>query len=277
MKIRHLATGFKAVAVALTVGVSGCANMMADGPQRAELLRANALDPVDTYEATNRAIFNANEVIYDYSLRPLAGAYLFIVPAVIRNRITAGISNLEEPNVFINDLLQARVESAYRTFGRFLVNSTLGVGGIFDVATLGGLKRQTGDFGQTLFVWGVSSGAYRVIPVLGPSTPRDAFGKLVDAAIDPGGYAIARVGGFFPSLGIGIISGVEGIDGLSDVEAGSLDPYLRLRSIYLQKRAADLSDAVGIPVGPQISYAGAEAKPAPVKHSKRLRKKKKAT
>ena len=233
------------------------------------MLRATAIDPSDPYEKSNRAIFDANNVVYDFALRPVAGVYITAVPPIVRNRISSGINNLEEPRVFANDVLQLRPISAYKTFGRFVVNSTLGIGGLFDVATWGGLERQTGDFGQTLYVWGASSGPYLVLPIFGPSTVRDTVGKIVDEVADPGSYAVGRVGGTWPTLGIGVIGALERIDGLDDVEAGSIDPYLRLKSVYLQKRAAELGDAVGVSVTPQNDRPTAPvADTAPIKPAK---------
>ena len=216
------------------------------------MLRANALDTSDPYEPTNRAIFNANNVVYDVALRPVAGAYITVVPSIVRQRISSGINNLEEPRILANNILQLRPNAAYKTFGRFMINSTLGVGGLFDVATWGGLERQTGDFGQTLYVYGVASGPYVVLPIFGPSTVRDTVGKIVDEVADPGSYGIQRVGGIWPTIGIGIVGALERIDGLDDVEAGSIDGYSRLRSVYLQKRASELGDAVGVSVTPGL-------------------------
>ena len=252
MKINNLSSFTKSAALLGAFALTGCANMMADGPDRAQMLRATAVDPSDPYQQTNRAIFNANNVVYDIALRPVAGAYITVVPSIIRSRITSGVNNLEEPRVFVNDVLQARPKSAYKTFGRFIINSTLGVGGLFDVATWGGLERQTGDFGQTLYVWGVSSGPYVVLPIFGPSTIRDTVGKAVDEGADPGSYAIGRVGGIWAEIGVGFIGTLERIEGLDDVEAGSIDPYLRLKSVYLQKRAAELGDAVGLTITPAL-------------------------
>ena len=275
MKINTLSSFAKGTALLGAFTLSGCANMMADGPDRAQMLRANAVDNRDPYEQTNRAIFNANTAIYDISLRPVAGAYITVVPAIIRNRISSGVNNLEEPRVFVNDVLQARPQAAYKTFGRFVINSTLGVGGLFDIATWGGLERQTGDFGQTLYVWGVSSGPYVVLPIFGPSTVRDTFGKAVDEGADPGSYAIGRVGGFYSELGVGFIGSLERIEGLDDVEAGSIDPYLRLRSVYLQKRAAELGDAVGLKITPALDLPTTSpvSDTAPIKTKRPLKRK----
>jgi phospholipid-binding lipoprotein MlaA len=137
------------------------------------------------------------------------------------------------------------------TLGRFLLNSTFGIGGMFDWATQSGMPRQTGDFGQTLYVWGVASGPYLVIPVIGPATVRDGVGKVVDPEINPSLYAIAHYGGLWPTVGIAGFMAIEQAGGLDDVLAGSLDLYPRLRSIYLQKRASELGEAIGVTINPQ--------------------------
>ena len=270
MKIRRLST--VSLGLAVTLALPGCANLMQNSVERDRMLRASAIDGSDPYEQTNRAIFRANTAVYDVALRPVAGAYIKVVPQVVRSRISSGINNLEEPRILANNILQLRPLSAYKTFGRFMINSTLGIGGLFDVATMGGLERQTGDFGQTLYVYGVSSGPYVVLPIFGPSTIRDTVGKVVDEGADPGGYAIQRVGGLWPTLGIGVVGSLERIEGLDDVEAGSLDPYLRLRSVYLQKRASELGSAVGIAIAPgtEVTLAPvADTAPIKVKAAKR--------
>ena len=183
--------------------------------------------------------------------RPVAGAYAAVVPSVIRDRVSAGVANLAEPRIFINDVLQGRPQSAATTLGRFLLNSTFGIGGLFDWATMSGMPRQTGDFGQTLYVWGVDGGPYVVLPIIGPATVRDGVGKVVDPEMNPSLYAIARFGGVWPTVGIAGFMAIEQAGGLDDVLAGSLDLYPRLRSIYLQKRASELGEAIGVTINPQ--------------------------
>ena len=251
MTIAGLTSFSRAGLVALAFGLGGCAATMAEGPQRANMLRATALDLNDPLEPFNRSVLNLNVAIYNTVERPIAGIYVAVVPGTIREKLSAGVNNLDEPRIFINNLLQLRGEAAYKTFGRFLINSTLGLGGIVDVATEGGLKRQTGDFGQTLYVWGVSSGPYLVLPLIGPSNFRDAVGTGVDAIGDPASYAIGRVGGPWSTVGVGAFSKFNRAGEFDDVLAGSIDPYPRLRSIYLQKRASELGDAVGITINPQ--------------------------
>lgn len=259
------------------LAVGGCANMMPESQERAQMLRANALDPSDPYEQTNRAVFNFNNAVYNVSFRPVGAVYMKVVPTIVRNRISSGINNLDEPRIFVNDVLQGRGSAAYKTFGRFLINSTLGVGGLFDIATMGGIERQTGDFGQTLYVYGVASGPYVVMPILGPATVRDGFGRIVDQVGDPSSYGIERVAGIWPTIAIGVVGSLERIDGLQEVEASSLDPYLRLRSIYLQKRASELGNAVGLTITPAVDIPTTpvgDTAPIPVKRPVRHHRRK---
>lgn len=251
------------------LALAGCANMMPAGPSRAALLRANALSTDDPLEQTNRATLRTNKAINDAVISPAAKLYRGVLPTFVRDRISNGVSNLQEPRVFANDVLQLRLGAATTTLGRFLVNSTLGVGGTFDVADAGGLRKQSGDFGQTLFVWGVGSGPFLIAPVLGPTNPRDALGTVVDNVADPTSYVFDRFFGPWPNVGIAGVDALGNIQLLDDVEAGSVDFYGRLRSTYLQKRAADLSEAVGEPVTPGLEPPA----PAPLPPVKTRRRK----
>ena len=141
------------------------------------MLQASAVDTSDPLEPMNKVFLQGNLLLYKRVERPAAGVYMAVVPGVLRDRVSAGLDNLEEPRIFINDVLQGRPQSAATTLGRFLLNSTFGIGGLFDWATMSGMPRQTGDFGQTLYVWGADSGPYLVIPILGPATLRDGSAK----------------------------------------------------------------------------------------------------
>jgi phospholipid-binding lipoprotein MlaA len=249
MTRRHPPTNLIGIAVGLCL-LGGCAKLMPEGPERDALLRANAFEPDDRLEASNRSTLDSNVAFYTGVQKPIASAYKAVVPGVVRDRITSGVNNLEEPRIFVNDLLQLRPDSAFITLGRFVLNSTIGVAGLFDIATQVGLERQSGDFGQTLFTWGVPSGPYLIVPLLGPSTVRDAFGRASDDITSPGGYAVDRVGGTIPSLTIGTFGSLGKVEDFDEILTSSLDVYPRLRSFYLQKRAAELSEAVGITIAP---------------------------
>jgi phospholipid-binding lipoprotein MlaA len=214
--------------------LSGCAS--------GQLPPTQVSDPLEGY---NRSVFTLNQTVNQTIVLPLLAGYDLIVPAPIKQGIANGTANLNEPTIFANNLLQGRLPASATTFGRFAINSTLGIGGLFDVATYGGLPKQTGDFGQTLFVWGVNDSPFIMMPFLGPSTVRDAVGYAIDSAASPGGYAIYRVGGQIPS---GIIFGLEAVRRAKDLQAvddSAIDPYVRLRSVYYQTRRRDLLDGLG--------------------------------
>src|SRR5215470_7755431 len=141
-------------------------------------------DPRDPWEPMNRATFEFNDAVDRAVLKPAAEGYRFVLPEVVRTGIRNFFSNLQDPWIALNQLLQGKVERALDDASRFLWNSTLGLGGVLDVATDMRLPKHNEDFGQTLAVWGVNSGPYLVIPFLGPSTLRDAPARLVD----PGWY-----------------------------------------------------------------------------------------
>jgi phospholipid-binding lipoprotein MlaA len=261
-----------ALAVALALG--GCASMPVDKAEREHMLQASAVNTNDPLEPMNRVFLQGNLLLYQGIERPIGGAYMKVVPPVVRDRVSAALDNLQEPRIFVNDVLQGRGQSAVTTLGRFVFNSTFGIGGLFDWATSGGLPKQTGDFGQTLYVWGFDSGPYVVIPVLGPATFRDGVGRGVDPEINAATYAIWYYGGVWPSVAIGGFMALDGAGGIDDVLAGSLDPYPRLRSLYLQKRAGELGDAFGITVNPvtDVVETAPPVRPATSHHSAKAKK-----
>src|SRR5262249_33084822 len=129
----------------------------------------------------NRRVMSANQVV----LGPAAEVVKAAIPGPLHDRLHDLNSNLKEPRIFVNNVLQARFDAAARTGARFLLNSTFGLGGLFDMASREGLQQEPGDFGQPLFVWGVAEGPYVVRPYLGPSTLRDAVGSTVDMVANP--------------------------------------------------------------------------------------------
>jgi phospholipid-binding lipoprotein MlaA len=152
-----------------------------------------------------------------------------------------------EPVILINNLLQGEVSKAGTTFSRFMVNTTLGFGGMFEVANDYGLQRQTGDFGQTLHVWGMGSGPYLVLPLFGPSNVRDAIGLGVDSFLSPWKYVVAY--GDTKAEDTFMLADMSGsaltrreanIEGLDSLREGSLDFYAQMRSVYRQYRAKQL-------------------------------------
>src|SRR5262249_11647699 len=138
----------------------------------------------DPYEESNRPIMMANQEL----LRPASIVVNAAVPGPLHDRLRDFNSNLKEPRILVNDVLQGRFEAAAHTGARFAMNTVFGIGGLFDLATREGLQQQSGDFGQTLFVWGVPEGPYTVRPWFGPATLRDAVGSTVDMIADPIGW-----------------------------------------------------------------------------------------
>jgi phospholipid-binding lipoprotein MlaA len=193
----------------------------------------------DPNEGMNRHIMTANQEI----LRPAAVVVNAAIPGPVHERLRDFNSNLKEPRIFVNDVLQGRVEAAAHTGARFAMNSVFGLAGLWDIATREGLRQESGDFGQTLFVWGVPAGPYVVRPWLGPATLRDAVGSTVDMFTDPVGYAIgSRV---WLSVGQSGLDAAEKLGQLKQAEDASIDFYSFVRSAYYQQRRAELREAIG--------------------------------
>lgn len=259
------------VLLSCVMATGACVPLM-DPQTRQNALAVRALDTRDQWEEANRAQFERNKLANDIVISPVARTYRTIVPQPLRDRIDTGSNNLDEPRIFANNLLQGRFDAAHKTFGRFLVNSILGLGGLFDVASMGGLERQSGDFGQTLFVWGFESGPYWVMPVFGPANVRDGIGRIVDIAGDPIQWILPKWVGNTPLTGVSVAAGLGQVELLDDFQQGSLDPYARFRSTYLQNRAGELAQAAGIRIVPEL----VEAEPAPAPAAKKPRGKSKA-
>jgi len=203
------------------------------------------VDGRDPLEPMNRAIFGFNEFVYEYLLTPAARGYNKVVPELARESLSNTISNLKAPVTLANDILQLEVKRAGTTITRFVINSTLGFFGLMDPASELGFSKHSEDFGQTLGSYGVGEGFYLVLPLLGPSNPRDAVGKLlVDGYFDPLGYYLdntdnenwgyvrSGVSGFDEYAGI--------VDDLDNLRQTSVDFYGALRSLYRQRREAEI-------------------------------------
>lgn len=203
----------------------------------------------DPLEPFNRVVFGANRVLDHVILRPTAEAYRYVLPGEIRDHLHNAFTNLNNPISFVNLLLQARFYDAGVTAARFVANSTIGIGGLFDVTGSQDEDKQA-DFGQTLGSWGVDSGPYLVLPLFGPSTVRDTVGRVVDTFGDPVYYYVHYDDETFPhpNTAMLILDGASAVDTRSriirqidDLERNSLDFYASVRSIYLQRRAAKIS------------------------------------
>lgn len=193
----------------------------------------------DDIEGFNRAIFSFNQTIDDYFAKPLARGYRHLMPEWGRSRVRDFFDNLGEPRNFLNSLLQGDGEGMFRSFFRFGINSTLGMGGLHDFAGGFGLTEREKDFSQTLAVWGAGSGDYLVLPFFGPSTYRDAVGLAFDKAAEPQTYVEE-----FTAAGLAIgkvVSSREAVlDITDDMEEESFDLYSAYKSSYLQNRKKNL-------------------------------------
>lgn len=197
---------------------------------------ASTPDNPDPYEAINRPIYGFNRTVDKAVLKPLAKGYDWLVPTPVDTRIDSFFSNLDDLTVMSNALLQAKFRQAWSDFGRFGINSTLGVLGLFDVASHWGLEKHDEDFGQTLAVWGWESSAYLMVPFLGPSTTRDLGGRVVDGATT--GWT-QWLESDRAKIGVLALDTINQRASLFDVEKmleESLDEYQYLRDAYLQRR-----------------------------------------
>ncbi|MCA0370685.1 MAG: VacJ family lipoprotein [Proteobacteria bacterium] len=201
----------------------------------------------DQLEGMNRVFFGFNQLLDGLFLKPLAQIYDLVVADPVKDRVSDFMDNLGEPVVFVNALLQGKGEEAGRTFGRFTINSTLGVGGLFNAAyEVAGLTRHYEDFGQTLAVWGVDSGPYLVVPFLGPSSFRDLIGTAVDMAMDPVNYLFrSNHHNELPWIRTGVDAVRKRRDVLAvtdSLEKNSPDLYNSYRVLYGQTRLFQIKD-----------------------------------
>ncbi|MEX2642093.1 MAG: VacJ family lipoprotein [Acetobacterales bacterium] len=215
---------------------AGCAST---GPQSAAVDEEN-----DPFEPVNRAVFQFNRGADALVLKPAATGYVLFVPPEIRTGIGNALDNLKAPVVFANDVFQGSQDRAHTTFVRFLINSSIGVLGIFDVATRWGYEQHDEDFGQTLAVWGVRSGPFLMLPLLGPSNPRDTAGIVVDYFLDPLRYVFLNTEEEYL---LDVHTGARVVDSraaqlgtVEEIERSSLDFYAAVRSLYGQRRATEI-------------------------------------
>lgn len=221
----------RSMLVAVLLFLGGCATV---DPEFA--------DPRDPWEGFNRAMYSFNDMLDRAAIKPLAQGYNAIVPAPVNKGVSNFFSNLGDVTSAINNLLQFKVERAVSDLGRVVVNTTIGVGGLFDVASNMDLPKYGEDFGQTLGTWGAASGPYLVLPLIGPSSGRDAVGVVVDWFTDPVTYVeddTARWG----------LRGLDLVDTRADllnasrvVDQAALDPYAFVRDAYLQRRNSAVHD-----------------------------------
>lgn len=242
----RLAANARALLAAGTIlgGLAGCATEppASDPDALAEYREAN-----DPAEPTNRFFYKVNNGLDTVLLKPLAQGYRAITTPAIRTGVSNFLSNLSTPVVLSNDVFQGKPRKAGDTAMRFLINTTAGGLGIFDVAKDVGYPAHDNDFGLTLAAWGVNDGPYLYLPVLGPSNPRDASGFGADIALDPftwvGKGTIVTVLDW-SRFGVSAVSSREQfLDPIDQINKTALDPYATFRSLYRQHRKAQIEES----------------------------------
>jgi phospholipid-binding lipoprotein MlaA len=203
-------------------------------------------DPLETY---NRGMFAVNDAIDTVLIRPIAKGYRYVTPGGIRSRIGNMSDNLYEPVSMLNAFLQGDFTQGMTNFWRFVINSTVGLAGMHDVAATAGLNPRREDFGQTMAVWGVGSGPYIVLPIFGPSNLRDTGGRVADWFMDPVNYALRAPDDTdwdWTLLGVrgaqALVARERLLDPIDDINSSSLDPYASFKSIYEQHREAEIKN-----------------------------------
>ena len=258
--------------ISLAVAGAAHAQSMAVTPAQA-VATANRGQPSDPLEGLNRKTYALNQLLDRAIVRPLAVFWHRAAPRPLRTGINNLLSNLGEPLVFINDVLQGRPAAAGGTAVRFVANSTVGLLGVIDVAGQTGLPHHDNGFGLTLGRWGAGSGPYLYLPVLGPSSLRDLTGTLVDTGLNPLTYS-RNTGGGGLTTGLGVAGGLDArarADGdLKALNAMATDDYAALRSFYLQNRESEVNggklDLNALPDfdDPEAGKPGAAPSPAAV-------------
>ena len=226
--------------LALLALLSGCANKAAV-PSANQPAQAGYTDVRDPLETLNRPLWDFNYDVLDaYVLRPATVAYITVVPKPARKGLINVVNNLGEPASMLNGGLQAKPGSAAVSAGRFLVNSTLGIFGLFDVASKIGLTEQQEDFNQTLAVWGVGHGAYLMLPAMGPTTVRGTAGGIVDNLYFPLGLLTTPLS--ITRAAISALDARERLMAMENLLEESLDPYAFIKESYFQREEFKIYD-----------------------------------
>ncbi len=204
----------------------------------------------DPYEPFNRAMFDFNLFLDDAILRPVSYLYKEGVPEPLQYNVHSFLNNLRGPVIFANDLFQGEMDRAGNTLLRFAMNSTIGLFGIADVATEAGIPAHDEDFGQTLAVWNTEPGPYLVLPIFGPSNPRDAVGLVVDTLMDPVTWIASTEFGIGRAATTAVDRRARRYDAINDLQKNSLDFYSAVKSLYRQRRLDEINNGVPTAVSP---------------------------
>jgi phospholipid-binding lipoprotein MlaA len=269
----HIPAGFIFAAALAVFALFGARGAVAQQPTRLAATPApveTSDDANDPYESTNRAIFGFNQNVDRVVLVPVANAYRAVIPGTFRDMIHDFLQNLNSPIIFANDVLQGQPGLASETFGRALLNTTVGFGGIIDVASKFGVPFHTNDLGITFATWGIAPGPYLMLPVLGPSNPRDVVGDIGDGFGDPGNIVASDHNRLWAAFTRSVVAGVDersrNIENLAEIERTSLDYYATVRSLARQRRAAQIRhQKEDVPNAAPLQGLSALPTPAPTK------------
>jgi len=221
------------LALSLVALIVGCASIPAGVPP----------SPDDPWEPFNRSVFEFNEGLDKYVLKPVVSGYRFVLPEFIREGVYNFFSNYNDIYTALNNLLQGKPDYAFNDLMRVVVNTTMGLGGLIDLATPGGLEKHKEDFGQTFGVWGVPSGPYVVLPFFGPSSVRDTFGTVADLETDYLFKYIPDVGLRNSLTGLRVVNARNTYYEAGDLlDGAAIDKYSFLRDAYIQRRKYQIND-----------------------------------
>lgn len=237
---------FLALACVLTFSGQASADKHVTKPKKddasVEALDDYVKEDEDPLEPLNRVIYEFNRVVDTLILKPVATGYRAVMPEKGREMVDNAVENIYMPVTFANSVLQGDPKNSFASLWSFLLDSSIGMGGLFDISKEAGLKVRKADFGQTLAVYGAGPGPYVVLPVIGPSNGRDSIGKLADIFLNPFNYIS---NGF--SAGMWGVTAVDkrsqNMKLIDDIYASSLDPYSTFRSGYTQHRTSDINRA----------------------------------
>jgi phospholipid-binding lipoprotein MlaA len=252
--------------LALCLALAACATAGARSGDVGAVGADQSAGSDDPLEPFNRAMYTFNDKLDRYFLKPIAKGYRAVVPSPARTGVSNFFSNLHEPGVMVNDVLQGKFKHAASDLGRFLVNTTIGIYGLFDVASHFGLERHNEDFGQTLGKWGVGEGPYLVLPFFGPSNFRDAPSLYVDYELYPPSH-MEEQSTAWKLYGVEIISTRAQLLEAGDIleQAAGQDPYIFVREAYRQRRRSLIQDGAQAGPAPLDPSILEEEPPAPAK------------
>ncbi len=239
---RIIALTWATLALPLVVGACATKPPASDAEATQEFNQTN-----DPLEPTNRFFYRVDNTLERYTIRPVAQGYVYAVPGPVRTGLHNVLANLTSPVLFADDVTQANPRRAGDTFMRFVINSTVGGLGVFDVAKGWGYAAHDTDFGVTLALWGVPAGPFLYLPLLGPSSVRGAAGTAADVALDPftyvpRGYGLLTLN--WARYGLGTVDKyARYMNDLDHVRAGALDPYATFRSLYRQNLESEIAAA----------------------------------